>query len=75
MTIKADPFDVWGHPSKVLTGKLTLRQLAALKEYTAQVTDKSYRLAYDNGLIEGLTTISLAITTQMKKQRAKMLRS
>lgn len=75
MVIKADMFDVWGHPPKTLTSKMTPKQLAALKQYIEQVGDKSYRLAYDNGLIEGLTTISLAISVQLKKQRLKMLRS
>lgn len=65
---KADPFAVWGKPPAPLD-KLPPKHLGALRRYVEGVTGKAYRVAYDNGLVEGLTKISLMVSVEVKKQR------
>lgn len=69
---RADPFDVWGWPPNILLKGLSPKQTETLRRYVSSVTEKSYRIAYDNGLIEGLTKISLVASMEMKKQRDRM---
>jgi hypothetical protein len=39
------------------------------------VTGKAYRIAYDNGFIEGLALVSTTASKEMRKQRERMARS
>lgn len=71
---KADPFDVWGSPPPPLD-KLPPKCLAALRRYVEDVAGRSYRIAYDNGLVEGLCKISMVAAAELKTQREKMLKS
>ncbi len=71
---KADPFDVWGAPPPPLD-KLPKKHLNALRRYVDDVTSRSYRLAYDNGLVEGLCKISMTAAAELKAQRLRMFKS
>lgn len=72
---QTDPFDVWGWPPHALLKGMTPKQIDALRRYITTVSNKSYRIAYDCGLVEGLTKLSLTASIEMKRQRDKMLRS
>ena len=75
MARKADIFSVWGEPPQALTKGMTKQQIMLLKRYTEAVTDQCYRLAYDNGFVEGLCRISSTATKELNKQRDRMARS
>ena len=75
MARKADIFAVWGTPPQALTKGLTKQQIRLLKSYTDAVTDRCYRLAFDNGLNHGLCLVSEVASKEMRKQRARMARS
>lgn len=70
----ADPFDVWGWPPANLLKGLSQNQVHVLRRYVSVVSDNAYRMAYDNGFIEGLTKLSLTAAVEMKKQRDRMLK-
>lgn len=72
---KADPFDVWGHPPKTLTRGMTKVQIATFKRYADQITRECYRLAYDNGLVDGLTKVGHLVNVELDKERQRMLRT
>lgn len=72
---QADPFDVWGWPPAVLLKGLSPKQTDTLRRYVLSITDKTYRLAYSNGLVEGFTKVSLAATLELKRHRKEMRRS
>lgn len=74
-TKKADTFDVWGKPPQTLTRGMSRAQIRALKAYTDKVTKQCYRLAFDNGLVEGLTKIGHIVNKELKQERQRMLRS
>jgi hypothetical protein len=74
-TKKADTFDVWGKPPQTLTRGMNRAQIRALKAYTDKVTNRCYRLAFDNGLVEGLTKIATVATNELKREQQRMLRS
>jgi len=75
MVRKADTFSVWGEPPKTLTKGLTKGQIAMLKRYTDGVAERCYRLAYDNGFVEGLCRVSETASKELKKQRDRMART
>lgn len=54
---KAGTFDVWGPPPDTLTRKMTPQQINILRRYVDAVVHKCYRIAYDNGHVEGLTAV------------------
>lgn len=72
---KADTFDVWGKPPQTLTRGMSRAQIRALKAYTDRVTKQCYRLAFDNGLVEGLTKIAAVAANELKREQQRMLRS
>lgn len=71
---KADPFSVWGFPPSPLD-KLPRKHLNVLRRYVEDVANKSYRTAYDNGLVEGLCKISMTAAAELKAQRNRMFKS
>lgn len=71
--IKADPFSVWGPPPEPL-GRLPKKHLATLRHYVESVTHKAYETGYDNGLVEGYTTVSLLAAAKLKQERNRMFR-
>ncbi len=71
---KADPFSVWGAPPAPLD-KLPPKHLKALRRYVEEVTDQAYRIAYDNGLVEGLCKISMTAAAELKAERLRMFKS
>lgn len=75
MARKTDIFAVWGEPPQALTKNLTRQQLLMLKRYTDAVTGKAYRIAYDNGFVEGICKISSTANDELIKQRNRMARS
>lgn len=64
----------WGKPPAPLD-KLPPKHLATLRRYVESVADKSHRIAYDNGLVEGLCKISMTAAAELKTHREKMLKS
>ena len=70
---KADIYDVWGKPPALLNG-LTKAQTIALKHYIEDITSRVYRIAYDNGAVEGFCKVSMIATNELKMQRERMLR-
>lgn len=71
---RADVFDVWGWPPRAILRGLSAEQINALRRYVGSVTDQTYRIAYDCGLIEGLAKISLTASIEMKRQRDRMFK-
>jgi hypothetical protein len=74
-TIKADTFAVWGQPHRRVTAGMTAAQIKSLKAYVDAVVTNCYRIAYDNGFVDGLTKVSSTASTELRKQRERMLRS
>ena len=67
-TRKADTFSVWGAPPAGLTKGLTPRQMAMLRQYTESVVSQCYRIAYDNGHVEGLAAIITLADKRLKSR-------
>lgn len=65
---KADPFDVWGHPNRLITDGLTERQATMLRRYVNAVTDRAYSLGHDNGLTAGLAMVASKAHRELKKR-------
>jgi hypothetical protein len=74
MARKSDPFETWGKPPAPLDG-LPKKHLDALRRYVESVANKSYRTAYDNGLVEGLCKISMTAAAELRAQRNRMRKS
>lgn len=75
MARKADTFAVWGAPPKTLTKGLTAKQIIAMKRYVDDVTGRTYRIAFDNGVNHGLAIVTTAALKEQKRQRDAMARS
>ena len=68
-----DPFSVWGHPPSPLD-KLPPKHLNTLRGYVLAVTEQAYTIGYDNGLVEGLTKLSMVAAAELKRERERMFK-
>lgn len=73
--MKADPFDVWGKPPQIVLDQLGKQDHDRLRRYVERVTNKTYRIAYDCGLVNGLSTLTHTAMVELKRQQERMSRS
>lgn len=71
---RQDTFDVWGWPPEALIKKMTPQQINVMRRYTDAVVSKCYRVAYDNGHVEGLTAVVDLAQRRLKQRLAAGLR-
>lgn len=71
---RADQFDVWGAPPAALMNGLRPKQIAALKVYVDNVTDKAYRLAHENGMVHALCMMSTVAAKELRRLQSASLR-
>lgn len=64
---KADPFSVWGQPPEALAKGLTAKQMKALRSYAQAIGENTYRLAFDNGVSHGCTTVISVAQKELRK--------
>ena len=70
---KSDPFDVWGAPPKVL--KLTERQQDFMRGHIESVVERTYRIAFDNGVAHAFSMVSETVAREWRSQQSKLLKS